>query len=157
MQSNHCSGHTDPSTSGIQARMFSSTVIYLVRRYRAARAKGRARIGRQRTGAHYNCAGLLVEPRIGGRMRRTFLRCSLQQRQPSLGWRRFDDLCDPSSCVHVRRPGAPWGPRATFTAAGLLMGACKEARWSRLCLAGCGAPSSARKLGQALVRPSVSV
>jgi hypothetical protein len=34
----------------------------------------------------------------------TFLRCSLRQQQPWLGSRRFDDLCDPSSCVHVR-----WG------------------------------------------------
>jgi hypothetical protein len=82
-------------------------------------------------------------------MRRTFLRCSLRQQQPSLGSRRFDDLCDrPSSCVHVRRPGARWGPGATFTA-----------EWweppraqggSSLCLEGCGACSSARKVGAKL-------
>ena len=33
-----------------------------------------------------------------GRMRRTFLRCSLRQQQPWPGSRRFDDLCDPSHC-----------------------------------------------------------
>ena len=76
--------------------MFSSTTIYLVRRYRAARAKGRAGIGRQSTGAHYNFVGLLASASDWrGRMRRTFLRCSLQQQQPSLGSRRFDDHGDP--------------------------------------------------------------
>jgi hypothetical protein len=40
--------------------MFSSAMIYLVRRYRAAKTKRRVGIGRQRAGAHHNCAGFLL-------------------------------------------------------------------------------------------------
>jgi hypothetical protein len=83
------------------------------------------------------CRDVLIGPYeqsiggIGGE--RTFLRCSLRRQQPSLGSRRFDNLCDPSSCVHLRRRGARWGPGATFTASGAAMvGASKGARWTKL-------------------------
>jgi hypothetical protein len=60
-------------------------------------------------------------------------------------------LWTPSSCVHVRRPGARWGPGATFTAAGLQMvGASKEASWPTLVPARVRRPSSASKLGAKL-------
>jgi hypothetical protein len=61
-----------------------------------------------------------------GRMRRTFLLCSLRQQQPWLGSRRFDDLCDHSSCVHVRRPGVRWGVGQRSQQRGCVVGASKE-------------------------------
>ena len=58
-----------------------------------------------------------------GRMRRTFLRSSLQQQQPSLGSRRFDDLCDAfllRACSQARC--ALWAWRNVHSSGGWISG-----------------------------------
>ena len=119
MQPNHCSGQTEPSTSAIQARMFASTTIYLVQRYRPARAKGRARIGRQRTEVDVLCGS------------------------SSHRWGRGGSTISVTAFLYARmfagqvRAG---GLAQRSQQRGCVVGASKEARWTTLVRRGAAAP-----------------
>jgi hypothetical protein len=83
-----------------------------------------------------------------GRMRRTFLRCSLRRQQPSLGSRRFDDLCDAFLYARMFAGQVRAGGLATFTAAGLRGESLQRGKVDYACASVvCGACPSARKVG----------